>query len=424
MRNYPGLRASREAVKAARAQLLEAHYSPFMQFSFDGALGIAPTQQGTPIFSPETRQLPFDNPWRPVVATRIEGAVPLFTFGKLRGAWAAAQAGVEEAMASESKARAQLLADLRHAYFGLQMALDLQQLIREGKGKLEQAVSIMEEREASDDETINSFDKYRLASILAEVQARDAQALQAEHVAREALTILSGLEHFRVLDCPLAAVDYDTKALRDYRDDASEWRPDLKRLDAAKKAREGELRVHRGRYFPDLALALGVSYSLSPGITDQLNPFIYDRPNFTTFNTALVARWSLDFVGHVARHRRTQALVEQLKAQRAQAKDAIDLEVASTLEAVTAARAREEAWREGARQARSWFVAAGQGYQIGTLESKDLVDSIRAYFRARFEHLSALLAFNTALADLERVVGTRLMAIDAWEQPCYATDPK
>jgi outer membrane protein TolC len=82
------------------------------------------------------------------------------------------------------------------------------------------------------------------------------------------------------------------------------------------------------------------------------------------------------------------------------------------------ARRREEAWSDGERQTRSWFVAAAQAYQIGTIGPKELVDAVKAYFTARFNHLEAIRAYNTSLAELERAIGSPLLSSDAWAQRC------
>ncbi|MAC29460.1 MAG: hypothetical protein CMH59_23760, partial [Myxococcales bacterium] len=79
---------------------------------------------------------------------------------------------------------------------------------------------------------------------------------------------------------------------------------------------------------------------------------------------------------------------------------------------------REEAWQRGRRQGRAWFVSAAQAYDLGTLEPKDLIDALKAYFTARFSHLQAVRDVNTAAAELERVTGEALLPADGWEPPC------
>jgi len=82
------------------------------------------------------------------------------------------------------------------------------------------------------------------------------------------------------------------------------------------------------------------------------------------------------------------------------------------------ARRRMEAWAEGHRETRKWFLSAAQGYQVGTVTTKELVDGVGAYFKARFAHLSAIHDHNQAIAALEQTVGRPLLPASAWAQPC------
>jgi outer membrane protein TolC len=94
------------------------------------------------------------------------------------------------------------------------------------------------------------------------------------------------------------------------------------------------------------------------------------------------------------------------------------LEVTTIYEQMEDAHRRERAWAGGEKETRAWFIAAVQGYQIGTLESRDLVDAVRAYFNARFSHIQAIRDLNTATAELERVSGLGPSEASAWEPDC------
>ena len=129
-------------------------------------------------------------------------------------------------------------------------------------------------------------------------------------------------------------------------------------------------------------------------MTNITNPFISDRANTQSLGAALVMRWNLDFVGGYHRTRRSEAQLAQLQAQDQQARDGVRLEVIATYEQLRDADRREVAWAQGERQTRSWFVAAGQAYQVGTSEPRELVDAMKAYFTNRFNHLEALREFK------------------------------
>lgn len=416
-RTFPTVAAADQAIEAARAQLAEAKISPYFQLEATAAFAVMPDARGTPTYSPDS-QLPIDNQWSPAARVGVEGAIPLYTFGKLRAARQAARAGVKAAEAGRTQSLAELRFDVRRAYFGLQMALDLQQMISEGRPKLAGALERMEEKLADDDPDVNIMDKWRLSSALAEVDARASEAERLESTTRAALQTLSGLSEVRVPACPLETVEFDPRPLERYVDRALTARPETRMLEAAVEARDADVTRHKAAYLPDLGLALGASFGFAPGVTNQNNPFALNAANRRSLGAALVARWSLDLWGNVHRVRRAKAQHAETAAQARAASQGIRIEVTKTYESLKDARRREQAWSGGEREGRSWFVAAVQAYQVGTADPRDLVDALKAYFTARFNHLMAIREYNEALAELERVSGAKLVEPDGWEVAC------
>ncbi len=417
LHSYPGLQAVDHGVAAAKARLTEAELSPFFQFELTGAMAFAPQVEGSPIYSLDP-QVPISNPWRPVWSAGISGAVPLWTFGKLSAARRAARAGVRAKEKEKQRTADQVRYDVRRAYFALQMALDLQQLVGEGTSKLEQAQAELASKLEEGDAEVSETDRWRLASASAEIRASASEVERLEAFSREALSALTGLKKVRVPDCPLSAVPFRTKSVEVYVQEALGGRADLAQLDAGLRAREAAVQETAGRYFPDFALALGASTSYGPGITDQTNPFIIDRANYTSYTAALVAAWKLDFPGHVSRHRR--AVQEHLETEKLaeEARRGLRVDVAQTLGTLKDAQRRQAAWKEGREASRTWFISSVQAYEVGTLPARDLVDSMKAYFAARSKHVEAIHDVNTSIALLERAVGRRLLEPEQWEKSC------
>ncbi len=414
MSHWPGISAARHRVEAADARLTEAWVSPLFQLTATGSFALVPGARGTPVFSPDA-QLPLNNSWGPAGAVRVEGAIPLFTFGKLDAARDAARAGIRAAESDVDRVRAQLRFDVRRAYYALELALDAEQMISEGRSKLDQAVARLQERIENDDPDVNEMDRWRMSSTLAEVDGRSSEANRLHQISYEALSILSTEENFALPDCAMTALSFDLRALSYYQDTARSHRPEAAQLMAAIAARDASLSLTRAQYFPDIALAVSAGYSRTPGVTDQSNPFVQDSGNTPTLGAALVARWSLDLWGNSLRVRRAREELYDAHDRADEARSGISLEVATIYEELRDARRREESWGRGHRDTRAWFMAAAQAYQIGTAEPRDLVDALRAYFQARFSHIQAIHDNNVAAAKLERAIGVELMPESAWE---------
>ena len=413
IRNYPSLKAAKADIAAASATLDEARLSPFFQFEGTASFFIRPRAEGTPIFSPDS-QLPLSNAWGPGIDLQASGGIPLYTFGKYRAGKKAARSGVASAEEEERRTLNQVVFDVRRAYFGTQLALDLQAMVSDGKGKLVKAVERLEAQLDADDPDAKATDYWRLLSALSEIESRESEALELEASARKALEILSGIEPAIVPECALEPVKSKVIELTQHLDEALANRPEVDQLKEAQKASKANLTVSRAGYAPDIILALAANLGVTPIVTDINNPFIIDRGNYRGFFAGIVAEWNLDFAGTRARVRRARAEIESLKAKTEEAHRGIELEVTALFEQLQDAKRRMSSWKRAERETRKWFVSAGQAYEVGTMTAKDLEDSIAAYFNARAKHLSAIADYNIAVAGLEQATGVPLVDADNW----------
>lgn len=430
--HYPGLRAGEQAVRAAEAQLDEATWSPFFRFEVEGGVGLAPQVQGSPIYSRDD-QFPVDGGWQPVYRIGLSGAVPLWTFGKLSALRDAARAGVQAAEAERSVSANRIRRDVRFAYYGLAAALDTLYLLEEGRKKLAEAESKVDEAladqedaevdadidtaEPASDASIKPSDRYRLTLALAELDTAQAQAKRAEQSARRALELLTGLKQVRISDCPLQAIKMPKLTTQGAEAQAIEARPELRQLEAAQKARTAQNDAAVASFFPDLAVALWTDYSYGPGITDQANPFIRDPANYFSIGAAVVARWSLDLAGHISRLERAKAQHAQTESQREEAELAIRLAATDAVASLQESEKRVKTWSHASKEARKWFLETAQSYDLGTAKAKDLLDAAKGYFNARGAHILAIKDFNSRVAALAYETAQDSL-IQNWEVHC------
>lgn len=417
LHNWPGVTAARHRLEAADARLTEAWVSPLFQLTATGTFAMVPGARGTPVYSPDP-QLPLGNTWGPAAAVRVEGAIPIFTFGKLDAARDAARAGIRAAEGDVTRVQDQVRLDVRRAFYALELALDAEQMISEGRARLDRAVQRLEERIANNDPDANEMDRWRMASTLAEVDGRQSEAERLQHVSYEALTILSNEQDFALPDCAMTPIVFELRDLRFYQDAARDHRPEASQLMAAIAARDASLSLTQAQYFPDIAVALSAGYSRAPGITDQSNPFVQDAANTPTLGAAVVARWNMDLWGNSLRVRRAREELYDAHDRADEARNGMALEVATIYEELLDARRREGSWGRGHRETRAWFLSAAQAYQVGTAEPRDLVDALRAYFTARFSHIQAIHDTNVATAKLEKAIGIALFPESNWDIVC------
>lgn len=410
-RHSHNVAAARHAIAAAEAKLSEARISPFFQFRSTAGFAMVPGAEGTPGYRADSiNQL--DREFGPALQATIEGAVPLWTFGKIQAAKDAARAGVRAAQHARDDAHADVIFDTRRAYYALQLALDTLQMISEGEPKLEKALTQFDTRLAENDPDTDAMDRFRLATALAEVKARRSEATRLGDSARAALEVLTGIAPVRVPDCPLTALEHTPKPPPWYREQALRHRPELSMLSAAAAARRADVDLNGAKYYPDLALTMELGAEYIPGRT------MYEYYNPLLLGAGIVARWNLDFWGQSFRKRNAEEKLLETQEQSTLAREGVELEVSTEYAALVDARERTNAWDEGRDEARRWFVTAAQGYEVGIVKPKELVDSLGAYFKARFAHLTAIHDQNVSLARMERAVGMPLVPRAAWAQGC------
>ncbi len=410
-----GLKAGQHAIYAALAQLDEARISPFFQFRAKGGVAWVPNAHGWPGYSSDDKDQ-LNRGFGPGLSGTVEGALPLWTFGKLTAAREAAHAGVHAAELTRDMTRAELRYNVRRAYFGLALALDARQMISEGQPKLEQALSQLDKRLQDGDPDTDQIERYRMSTTLAEIKARSAEAQHLESTSLAALKVLTGLPQISIPDCPIEPVAFDPKALTDYQALARSHQPGLHLLDAARAARQADLDATNARFFPDLGLALSMDSQYAPGRT----AYAYYTP--LSLGAALVAKWDLDLLGNHYRTERAKHKLLEVRDQQTLAAEGSDINIADKHAALIDAQQRRDAWESGHRDARRWFVSAAQSYQLGLITVRELTDGVSAYFRARFSHLQSIYDWNTAIAGLEQAVGTQLVPEASFGKRCDADE--
>ena len=96
-KNHPNLWAARARLAYVHAQLDEAKWVPFWQWTANAGLSVLPPITGTSVYtssSPTSRNVSLTDGLEPIVHFDISGVIPLYTFGKISSAKEAATAGV------------------------------------------------------------------------------------------------------------------------------------------------------------------------------------------------------------------------------------------------------------------------------------------------------------------------------------------
>jgi outer membrane protein TolC len=403
VRNFPKIYEAKAKLGQKRAQLFQAETAPYSEFTLTGGLGPAPMVRGTSLYSPNT-DASLTTSMALAWQVGIEGAVPLWTFGKITNLVDAATAQVAVGEHEVRKEKNELKLNVRKAYYGIQLARDSLALLHEATRRIDKYLDRLAER-AEDGES-DDIDSLKLRMYRAELDARESEARRQERIALAGLRFMTGVTGaFGIPDLPLEQVSHSLLPLPQYLSAARLFRPEINMARAGVVARRAQLRLEQSRYFPDVGLGLSVKYARAPEVADQLNPYVKDNGNYLLYGAALVLRWKLDFLPQSARLAQAEAQLEEIRATERFALGGIGVEVEQAFaEAMDAAR-RLDAYARATNYARQWLIKVQQGIEVGTFDDEEIVDPAKEYAMKRFLQMSATFDYNMAIAKLAQTTG-------------------
>ncbi len=408
-RNFPTLWAARARLAYAHAQLEEARWTPWFQWSAQSAFGVAPELSGTVLYPQATtfsRNVQTTSGLQPFFQFGLSGVVPLYTFGKIETAIDAAGANVRVAEWDMEKTRQQMRMDVRRAYYGLQLARDAGYVIDDAKGRLDKAIESIKDKIAKGDQSVGDVDRLRLETFMQELTAQSLQAPKGEAYAIAALRFVSGVQTgFDIVDEPLKKPDHPLVAIAQYLEAARLFRPDVNMARAGVVARQALVEYNRAKLFPDFGLGLGADFASTPSAVSQQNLWASDPFNHFSYYFAFGLKWSLDLLPQAARARGAEAQLEETRALERLAEGGAMVEVEKAYADAVEAKMREETWDKAEHKTKEWISITQDHIDLGTSDERALMEPLRAYGNARFQHLTALMDYNIAMSSLALASG-------------------
>jgi outer membrane protein TolC len=410
-RNFPTLWAARSRLALAHAQLDEAKWVPFWQWSASSNVTILGRIEGTPAYTgtgQEARSLnSLTSGIEPWWTVDISGVVPLYTFGKITAAKETAQANVRLNEWDLERWRQQSRMDVRKAFFGAMAARDGRYILKDVVDRLDGAIRDIDEKLKAGKGGVEEVDRIRFEYYRDTALARGGEPDKGERFAMAALRFYTGVQtSFDIPDEPLKRPDVAFAPLVRYLAAARIFRPEVNMARAGIQARRGQTDWARANLFPDIGIGLGASYAIAPNADPQYtNVWANDPFNHFYAGGGIGLRWGLDFLPKVARIHQAESQLEEARATERLALGGIAVEVESSYGTAVEADNRERSWGMAEHKAKQWIVTVQNQIDLGTKQEKDLVEPLRAYVDARANHVTALMDLNVALSDLARTSG-------------------
>jgi outer membrane protein TolC len=342
----------------------------------------------------------------------FETIQPLYTFGKISSAKNLAAAGVNASIANKKREEADLILDVKKIYFTILLLTDLMDVIDDAEKKLALANSKLEEFLAKGSEKVSNLDKHKIKVYSLQLQKKRASLEQGLNIAKSTLKTLL---HFQDdTDIQITPIEFNNdkimlRQLNQYIIEAENKRPEIKQMLAGIEAQKALLKINKADFFPSFFLGGKFRYSVAPGRTDQLNPFVNDDFNFLEAGVAVGFVQNLSF--WITKKKFNEEKINFLKLikQKELLIEGIKLSVIKTYNELLEAKKKLALSREEIKAARSWLTETAQGFDLlGDVGVKDLAESFFAYAKARTDFYENIFAFENTKSKLEREINENI----------------
>ncbi len=347
--------------------------------------------------------------------------VPIYTFGKIKGAKAMATAGValaelnRERLRQETALRVfQAHATLLLARSSIEILEDAWQIIGDARVTVEKDLGMGADPEHEENLERDPADLTCIELGELELEERLLEARKIESLALAALWAIAGEAAppgFDVAETEASpdAIDGGLRTIDYYRELAAAERPEARMAGAAVELRKAAERFARAQFLPDIGLLVSAQYAYSNAADPAMRALYYnDRYNYSRVLAALGVSWNLDFHNYAFRLKKARAERRAAEHQREAALLLLGLEVEKSYRELVQAQRRIDLTAKASKKSKQLVVDLQVKETVGGGNLKELERALTRWAEWQFKHFQAIMAHNTALAELSRAVGRSL----------------
>lgn len=418
----PRVREAQAQLRFLKAKYEEARWAWFPRVdSYVAVAGPTPEARNDGLGGPPTTHatLMYDLDFgHPGVGLRAgaEAVLPLYTFGKLDALKGAGAQGVKAGEALVRGAADEAELRVTQAFYGYCLARASGESLQETIQRLEEAKATLERLKAQGSEQVTQVDAYRLDYYRQQAEAQRAAAEAGAGYALAAIRLLIAARSDEVVEVAAIALeepDGTLQPLESYLELARRHRPELEAVAAAVAVREHEVFIRERMYLPDFALVGFFRWMWTTSSTRQLSPFAYDPYNDLAAGVALAMRYQWDFPQKGLYLEQARAELERTQHQASLAGAAVRMEIEKLWSEANAALTRAARQTASERSARRWATAAFAAFDLGTGETRELVEAFTALAMSSAQRGQAYHDLHVGLAALSRAVGEPLALVPA-----------
>lgn len=344
-----------------------------------------------------------------VARVEAEATMPLYTFGKLALIDDMGEAGRDLAALKAGVLQVEVRQQVRRLIDSLRFVTEADELITDGRKYFDKARKRLDRLEQEDSEEYDQIDHFKLRVYEADLVRMELDARRGRQAARDGLAALMGLpgpEALELAEAPLAAVEVDPGQV-DAWVAALEGAPEIRVLGVEARFAKLQADLEKRRWWPDLALIASGKYQRAEPVDNVManGQLISDPYNTWYAGAVLGLKWELDVVGRLAGVRKQRALQGLAEQKRDLYRQKLALEVREMARKLADQKQLITVTAGAQKAARSWLIDRSNLYDAGLIEVKDVLESLKEYYKRREEHLRAILELNVTWYQLQKLVG-------------------
>ncbi|MGV3619868.1 MAG: TolC family protein [Archangium sp.] len=340
-----------------------------------------------------------------------DATLPIYTFGKLDALEEAGKQGVTAGEALAVSARDEAEYQMSQAYYGYCFAKAGIGVVDDLAKRLDDAEKTLKRLRDEGSEQVTQMDIYKLGFYRQQAEAQRAQAENGARLAMAAIQLLAAAEpneKIEVKVIELAMPEGSLASSDQFVIEGADNRPELRAIAAGLLASEQEVKIREAMFYPDFGIVGSFRWKWTTNSTRQVSPWAYDPYNELNATIGLGMRYSWDFPVKSIMLEQARAKFEKTQHQKDLVGAGVKLEIEKAWGEADMALKKAERQTDAEKNARRWANAAYAAFDLGTGDTRELVDAFSAYAQSSVSKAQAFHDAHVALRALSRAVGKRV----------------
>lgn len=346
--------------------------------------------------------------WAVFTRAELTATQPIYTWGAIRNAVKAAEAGAKSAQYEFGAVKAEAEKQLFELYYSYLLAIEISRILEDANDKVDQAekgINNMREEGNSDleESDIFKFEIFKSEFVTRRIEVQESLDY-IKRVWNYALQAEPGVVYIPESNF-LDPVPYELEEYEFYRSNAMNERPELRGVEFGITALEKRLEAEKARQYPMFFLGITGSFANTPNRPRQTNPFIRNNTNYGSVGVGFGIRQNLNIFSMRASVNKAKIEYKRVNDLEKAVSDQIILDLNERYREATVAETRMQQTEEALATTRKWVRNEQLNMDMGFGSAENLLEAIQKELELQVKLKQNIFELNKKVAALYRAGG-------------------